>query len=399
MSNGSPTQAQIVQVQTNLKHLQKLNDYVYNQGQSKVSNAYLLLSETDSADPGMTVAVDILRGAFLVLGKLLPVGGGAATFMAGMVADWATATPPSLNTTFASLLTRLQASSLAVDRQLATYHQDVAGNWATQFTDNGQTSTLADLASVSIPPETDPQFATLAAAALVGLDQRVWKTVLLANYVITRWTSSSGDANLGGVQGSPPLQYDTQFIAAHPAYYNTFTWYQKQHACDDPSGWIVGEYNLGTGAGVLNDGSMSDAACQYLFVDSSDGVVINQDGLFARKTVFNDLGISQQTYTVDAAPIGAQALSLAYLRAMKSGKTIGRLVEREGREAVQRRIVERAQADPVFAASLRHRPRQALESLLGVKIPETVTIRAVLESPRSFTIVVPHVPQVPAEDA
>jgi hypothetical protein len=393
MSNGSPTPAQVVQVQTNLKHMQKLNDYVYNQGQSKVSNAYLLLSETDAADPGMTVAVDILRGAFLALGKLLPVGGGAATFMAGMVADWGTNTPPNLNTTFASLLTRLQASSLAVDRQLATYHQDVAGNWGTQFTDNGQTTTLADLASVSIPPETDPQFATLAEAALVGLDRQVWKTVLAANYVITHWKSSSGDLNLGGVQSSPPVQYDTRFIAAHPAYYNTFAWYQKQGACDDPSGWIVSEYNLGTGAGVLHDGSMSAAACAYLFVDSSDGVVINADGLFARKTVFDDLGITQTTYTVDDAPIGAMALSRGYLRAMRSGKTIGRLVEHEGREAVEQRIVERAHEDPVFAASLRHRPRQTLEAFLGVKIPETVTIRAVLETPRSFTIVVPPPPQ------
>ena len=309
MSNGSPTQAQVVQVQTNLKHMQKLNDYVYNQGQSKVSNAYLLLSETDSTDPGMTFAVDMLRGAFLAVAKLVPVGGGAWAFMAGMVADWATSTPPSLNTTFASLLTRLQASSLAVDQQLATYHQDVAGNWGTQFTENGQTMTLAELASVSIPPETDPQFATLAEAALVGLDQQVWKTVLVANFVITRWKSSSGDLNLGGVQGNPPVQYDTRFIAAHPAYYNAFACYQKQGACDDPSGWIVSEYNLGIGADVLNDGSISAAACKYLFVDSSDGVVINKDGLFARKTVFNDLGISQKTYTVDAAPMAAQALS------------------------------------------------------------------------------------------
>ena len=141
---------------------------------------------------------------------------------------------------------------------------------------------------------------------------------------------------------------------------------------------------------------MSTAACNYLFVDSSDGFVINNDGLFARKTVFEDLGIARTTWTVDNSPIGAQALSLGYLRAMKSGKTIGRLVEQEGREAVQQRIIERAHEDPVFATNLRHRPRQTLESFLGVKIPETVTIRAVLESPRSFTIVVPHHPR---EDA
>lgn len=101
MSNGSPTQAQIVQVQTNLEHLQKLNDYVYTQGQSKVANAYLLLSETDAADPGMTVAVDIMRGTFLAIGKLVPVAGGAWTLMAGIVADWAT-TRHRASTRFAS---------------------------------------------------------------------------------------------------------------------------------------------------------------------------------------------------------------------------------------------------------------------------------------------------------
>ena len=84
------------------------------------------------------------------------------------------------------------------------------------------------------------------------------------------------------------------FIGKHPAYYNTWTWHQSS-GCGDTSGWAVNQYNLGTGAGVYKDGSISDAACNYLFIDSADGVVINAAGLYPRATVFNNLGIRQTT--------------------------------------------------------------------------------------------------------
>ena len=93
---------------------------------------------------------------------------------------------------------------------------------------------------------------------------------------------------------------------------------------------------------------MSDDACKYLFIDSSDGVVINANGLFPRKTVFTGLGIKQTTYTVPG-PAVADKLSVSYLRAMREGRTLGLLIQREGREHVQKRIIEKAQQDSVFA--------------------------------------------------
>ncbi|MDP2712636.1 MAG: hypothetical protein Q8O56_15585 [Solirubrobacteraceae bacterium] len=62
-------------------------------------------------------------------------------------------------------------------------------------------------------------------------------------------------------------------------------------------------------------------------------------------SVFNDLDNSQTTYTVDTAPM-VQALSLGYLRAMKSGNTIGR-VAGAGVDAVR---PSRGQANPAAAA-------------------------------------------------
>jgi hypothetical protein len=392
MPNGGPTPAQIQQVQQNLTNMQAFNDYVYNQGQSKVLNAYLLLSEQDSDDPGLTIGLNILEGTFWAVGGMLgPIGNFAASFLSGMVSWWATSTPPNLNTTFASLLTRLQATSLAVDQQLAQYYQNVAANWQTQFTYNGTTTTLADFATVTFPAETDPQFETLVAAALIALDKQIWTTVMVANFVITLWELSSGPTIMSGKESDPPVSWDEAFIKSNPAYYNTWTWHKKS-GCGDTSGWNTLEYNVGTGASFFHDGSMSNDACKYLFIDSADGVVINANGLFTRATVFTNLGIRQTTYIVAVGGGGmvADKLSMDYLRAMKTGKTLGQLTQREGRESVQRRVIEKAQQDPVFADNLAKRPRQTLESFLDVKIPEVVSMSVIVETPRTFAIVVPQ---------
>jgi hypothetical protein len=389
MSNGTPTPAQIQQVQQNLTNMQAFNDYVYNQGQSKVLNAYLLMSEHDDSDPGLIIGLNVLEGAFWAIGGSLgPIGNFAASFLSGMVSWWATSTPPSLNTTFASLLSRLQATSLAVDKQLAQYYQNVAANWNTQFTYNGKTTTLADLATITFPAETDPQFETLAATALFALDQTVWKTVMVANFVITHWEP---DTVMQGKESEPPVSWDEMFIGKNPAYYNTWSWHNKS-GCGDTSGWNTQEYNIGTGAGPFSDGSMSNDACKYLFIDSADGVVINANGLYSRATVFTGLGIQQKTYYVPSGGGGAvgASLSTGYLQAMKAGNTLGKLVEKEGRDSIQQRVIEKAQNDPVFARDIAMRTRQTLEDFLGVKIPEVVSVSVIVENPRTFGIVVPQ---------
>jgi len=393
MSNGGPTPAQIQQVQSNLKNMQAFNDYVYDTGAvAKVLNAYMLLSEQDSSDPGLTIVLNILEGAFWAIGSEFgEVGNFAASFLSGMLSWWTTNTPSSLGGTFSSMLTRLQATKIQVDQTLAEYYQNVAGNWSTQFTYNGHTATLSDFASVNFPAETDPTFETMATRAIFAMDQLIWRTVLKAKFVVTLWESSSSRTPMQGDQNDPPVSWDEAFIAKNPAYYTTWTWHNSA-GCGDISGWIINEYNLGTGAGPFFDGSISGDACRYLFIDSADGVVINEAALYPRATVFNHLGIRQTTYYVFSAggPTAAK-LSTAYLRAMKAGNTLGNLIEREGREAIQNRIIAKALQDPVFADDLKFRPRETIEKFLGVKIPEVVGISVIVETPRNFGLVVPMI--------
>ena len=389
-----PTPPQIAQVQSNLKNMQAFNDYVYSQGgNSRILNAYLLLSQKDDHDPGLPIGLNVLEGVFKAIGSMFgPVGMFASNFLSGMLSWWADSanTPPNLNTTFASLDIRIQKTSLQIDTQLATYYQNVADNWNVSFTFDGQTVTMADLSTFQFPPETDPDFEAMAAAAILGMDQMIWTTVLVANYVVTHYIWSGAPLIINGSQNDPPVEWVEMFIGKNPAYYDTWTWHDSQ-GCGDATGWLINEYNIGTGASEFSDGSMSGSACAYLFIDSADGVVINQNGLFARKTVFNNLGIRQTTVIVPtvSSPPGDK-LSKAYLRAMAEGRTLGKLIEREGRHKVERSIIDKAHEDSVFARDVIARPRQTLEKFLGVKIPEVVGLSIVLENGRTFGLVIPE---------
>ncbi|MCA1703137.1 MAG: hypothetical protein LC808_07635 [Actinobacteria bacterium] len=409
MSNGSPTPPQAAKVQANLTSMQQFNDYVYDTGAvNKVTNAFLLLSEQDKSDPGVGIGLNVLESAFRAIGSLGgPAGTFAASFLSGMLSWWATPanTPSNLNTTFSDLLTRLEHTKIAVDAALAGYYQTVANNWNTQFTYNGQTVALSDFATVTFPVESDPVFEEMATAAIFALDQSIWTTVMNANYVITNWKFYDDIRGtppdylvIPGDQNSPPVSWDQSFLSQHPAYYNTWNWqhFPSGGRCNDPyDGWLITQYNIGTAGAATcwNDGSMSSAACAYLFIDSADGVVINANGLFRRATVFSNLGIPQVTQECAGSPPSLATLSMGYLRAMKEGKTVGTLILGEGREAVEKRVIDKAHRDPIFAFDLAVRPRQTLEEFLGVRIPEVVAVNVIVESGRNYGLVVPMPPR------
>src|SRR6201995_4677304 len=127
---STPTQDQILKVQTNLTNMQAFNDYIHSYGKDKILNAYFLLSEPDQSDPGLAVVLNVMEGAFWAIGSEGgPIGNFVASFLSGMLSYWATDTPPDLNGAFADYISRFSKTCLEVDAQLAVYHQDVAGNW------------------------------------------------------------------------------------------------------------------------------------------------------------------------------------------------------------------------------------------------------------------------------
>jgi len=391
-----PTTDQIATVQANLQCMQSLNDYINTNGQPLILNAYLLMSDNDDTDPGTATALNVVEGAFWGIGSLLGVVGNfAASFLSGMLSYWVTDTPPSLKAQFASYLTRFVKSCQEIDSQLATYHKDPVGNWNTSFTNPFDASkvALSDLAGGALPAETDPAFESAATAALTAMDRGLWKSMLQRNCVITLF-EGTGDNVLSGDPNDPPTDQAQTFYQRYPAYRWTWQWQHGSKGCgSSPTGWAISEYNVGTGADGAHDGSLPAGACQYLFIDSIPGDTINPDGLYTREDVFTALGLKQKALVIDngGGPGAALAAtpSVGYLRAVHQGRALSSVLAREGRAAIEQRIVDRARVDPVFAYELSRRPREAIATFLDVLLPENVTFRVIVEDERSFGLVVP----------
>ena len=355
------------------------------------------MSEVDAEDPGMEICLNILGAALNAIGgELGPIGTFAGGFLSGMINTWSTNAPPTLNATFASLLERLTATSLAVDTQLATISGDVTDNWDLSFTFGGSTVAVSDLATIAFPAKGTDDFQTMANTALFALDQSIWATVLQANFVITLWQEVvDGRVEPFIIASNDPLTPPTaeieQYIATNPSFYYTYAWHVSEGKCSgDTTGWAITEYSVGTGVTALDANNLSGAACAYLFTDSAFGVIVNTAGLYSRETVFTGLQIRTATWQIQDGGEALPKLSFRYLRAMKEGRTLGLLIAREGREAVEKRIIDQVNIDRVFARKLKSHPRKTLEAFLDVRIPETVKVHVTIEDGRHFGIVIPR---------
>jgi hypothetical protein len=299
-----PTDADILKVKTNIRNMINFNNYLYTQGNTKILNAYALLSLSDNKDLGAQIGLNLLCGAFWALGGPFgAVGAIGANFLAGLVGSYAISKPPSLQAQISSLLLRFQATSEQTNADLEILDADPASHWDTIYTGTVNTpfgsstasGSVSQLATIDFPAQTDPQFMDMIYTAQYALDQCVWAQ-LLKNFVITQYQpgleypcSSYSEAKMESNAAG--------FYGVHHSYWNCWTYqHYVNRKGDDKSYYLQYQNNIGTGASMFSDGSLNDSACAYLFIDSFDNVVINANGLFHRNFVFT--GLEGITHTI-----------------------------------------------------------------------------------------------------
>jgi hypothetical protein len=301
---STPSKEDIEKVKTNINNMISFNKDLLEQANIKLESAYALLSQTDNTDLGLSIGINLLGGAFWALGSLLgPLGNIPANFLSGMVSQYATNTPPSLNGTFSSLLLRFQKTFNQLDADLADYYQDPVKNWDktlsgsfnTPFDTINASGKLSDLAGIVFPVQTDPNYYIIQNGCIKGLDQTIWAT-LLSRFVITHYVesrispwSSPCDTN----------DIDNKFLRANKSYYHV--WRSEDNT--DKHGkhyttYYREEYNIGTGAGTFSDGALNDSACDYLFHNYSSDIE-NDSGLFERIDVFTKLNIPKTDHWIN----------------------------------------------------------------------------------------------------
>jgi hypothetical protein len=124
--------------------------------------------------------------------------------------------------------------------------------------------------------------------AQYALDQQVWFT-LLPNFKITQFLPSIM---------YPCKTYSEQqmesnaasFYNAHRSYWINWVYHQSTNRKgEDNSYFEQWQNSIGGDAGAFTDAHLNDSACNYLFLDSYDNVVINANGLFHRTFVFTQM--------------------------------------------------------------------------------------------------------------
>ena len=294
---SSPSEEQILHVKQNLRNLINFNNELYIQGNTKIINAYMLLSLEDKHDLGLIIGLNLLKGSFISLGAEGGIIGGViANFMCGVVDNYAVSTPPSLNAQMSSLLTRFQATSEQLTVDLEMYYDNPAAYWNTTF--NGTvtnpfgtysiSSIFSNLDTIDFPPETDSKFMEYLLTSQYALDQEIWYT-LLPNFIITQFNPSS-DYPCKTSSEQEMESGAALFYAKHKSYWNNWVYhYSTNRKGEDNSYYTQWQNNIGTGAGAFTDGSLNNSACDYLFIDSYDNIIINPNGLFHRNFIFNNM--------------------------------------------------------------------------------------------------------------
>ena len=302
---SSPTDAQILSAKDNLRNLITFNDELYIQGQTKILNAYALLTLTDNHDPALTVGLNLLESSFLAIGSVGgPTGAFMSSFACCILNSYVASTPVSLQAQMSSLMMRFQKTSEQLDCDLEVYCSDPAAYWNTTFSGTGTNAfgtfpvscTFSDLATISFPAITDPAFMDYLLTAQYALDQQIWYT-LLPNYKITQFLPST----MYPCKTYSQQDMDTQasFYAAHKSYWNNYVYcHSTNRKGEDNSYYERWDNSIGGDAGAFTDGHLNDSACDYLFIDSDVNVVINPNGLFHRVFVFTGMtNIPHVTHT------------------------------------------------------------------------------------------------------
>jgi len=294
----------VEKVKNNINKIISFNKDVLNQANMKLENAYALLSQSDNQDLGLQIGINLMGGLFWALGSLMgPLGSIPANFLSGVVSNYATSQPPSLNTVFSSILTRLQTTINQVNDDLAIYYQDpikywdqtCGGSFKTPFGSYNASGKLGDLEKIDFPDQTNPEYYDILKGCIKALDQTMWQ-ILLQKFVITHYEESRPV-----MWNFPcdPNQEDNQFLPHQKSYYHTWK-YEEDKDCH---GNLIQyydreEFNIGTGASTWSDGALNDSACNYLFHNYSSDIA-NPDGLFERSFVFGSLGIPTATQYIN----------------------------------------------------------------------------------------------------
>jgi hypothetical protein len=304
-----PTVENIAKAKVNLANMQRFNDLLYTYTITKCANAFLLLSRSDNSDPGMLVGINLLCGALIgVGGEFGIIGCVAANYFCGLISEYTTTSPPSLLSQFTSYTTRIQATSRQADGDMAIDYSNPGANWDVVKSGTFNTPTgpmtlgcsLGNVAAMSFPAETDPEFEQMMNKAVYAFDQTLWWQLVNQNFQINGWNTGYMKPTIIPASNVPKgdegmNNFENTYMLANPAHWSYWIYdHETDKKGRDTSSYILFDYSLGIAPTKEGrDQPISNEASNYLFIDTIPNQIINPNGLFNRYFVFNNFGLKK----------------------------------------------------------------------------------------------------------
>ncbi|MGW0548320.1 hypothetical protein [Streptomyces altiplanensis] len=411
-----PTDAQVAWAKNNIGNEMDWLNHLHDYMQDAINECYERVTEDPTYDPGEEFCANVIDDALWGIGGV-PFPGNA--FFSAAVANifwgYVTDTPPNLRGVAADVWARFSESFLQAETDLAAILEDIPGNWGRTWT-NPATGEVAPVWTMASPELSVPDAKSLAFQTMTTNTVTLSKVVLAKILLPQRWFVLIDPKGLFVENGdTSPSDYIESMITSNlnPDYWDAFyiTWMPDTGTVYSETGITLCENFIGTGTDDYYFAGQAPAdLCNWLFQDDGYGRITNPNGLATRHDVFCNWGLqnSLPQAAPNCSPYGAQAamngspvtkngpqptrkMSAAPDLAAEHRKAARwhALFARTDRQAIERRVIERARQDPTFLRSLVRKPRETIEAFLELDIPVGVEFEVIQETPNRFRMVLP----------
>ncbi|MGW3046035.1 hypothetical protein ACWC9T_39935 [Kitasatospora sp. NPDC001159] len=395
-----PTAAQQAAAKANVSNQMDWLNHIHDYLQDVIEEVYSMVSEDPSYDPGQEFVANLIDDMLWGIGGVtFPGNAFFSAAVANLFWGYYTDPPPSLKGVIGDVWDRFDKSFLQALDDLAEIYGDIPGNWSRTWT-NPATGEVATVWTMASPEYAVPDSKSVAFQTMTDDAVAAYKVALAKALLPLRWFVLLDPEGLFVKNGdtSPSVYIEnmlSQNWSTFEAYY--FTWFADTGTICDEQGITICENFLGTGSTDPYFAGQAPAdLCDWLFQDDGYGRTTNPEGLATRHDVFCNWGL--QNSLPAAAPncnaLGSQApandVAVADLAAeWRKAKQWHALFQHTDRQAIERRLIERAQADPTFLRALVKEPRATIEAFLQMQIPAGVEFEVIQETPGRFRMVLP----------
>lgn len=405
---NDPSPAQVDQLRKNCYFISLWLDHVHDDLQDVINEIYFKLSQS-SSDPGQKLLTGLMDVIFASIGDV-DFPGAAITGYAiqSLVGSYSSNTPDSLNVAFGDLWGRFGTTFQQAETDFGKFSQNPELHWNDVYTDpvSGKSFVVSDLSNPNtFFPTRDPAYASTQFFNPDAFNDLTAKTVKSSRYNVTKtemgkkWSILHDPKNefWDGWSDADARRFAESQVAGNRDVFLIW-WPDQGGSCAGcPSnGMTTTEPRIGVGEWYSNwDYYHGDAAtkdmCDWLMQDDGYGNVLNPDAITTRHDVFYNWPLPGNLNDNPVRASTEKKYEKASQESKDRAKKWHKFFADQPRHVVEHDLVRRAFEDPQFMAHLVRNPREAIEAVTGLLIPDEVKVEVIQERPGSYKLVLPYV--------